>query len=327
MYLCLVNQAGAILVHRHMPAAPDPVLKTIAPSRQDVVVWVEGLFTWSWLAALCAHAGLPFVLGHARSMTAIHGGKANNATIDSPNMAALLRGGMLPQADVYPAALRATRDLLRRRRHLARKRAARLAHMPHTNRPSNLPASGKKMADKANRAGVADRVADPAGHQRIEVELALIDDDAELRRDVERSRLNTATHHDANTLSLRQTVPGIGKLLSLVGLDALHDINRLPTVQDVVSDGRLGNCATASAGQRWGPAGPKLGQAQLTGAFSAAAVLCLRDQAPAPKDLARVENTQDNGNALTVLAQKLARAVDDRRKRPGAFDQEPFVPR
>lgn len=48
-------------------------------------------------------------------MQAMHGGTAKNATIDSPKMAALLRGGMLPQAYVYPAAMRATRDLVRRR--------------------------------------------------------------------------------------------------------------------------------------------------------------------------------------------------------------------
>jgi len=35
----------------------------------------------------------------------------------------VLRGGMLPQASVSPAAMRATRDLLRRRTHLMRTRA------------------------------------------------------------------------------------------------------------------------------------------------------------------------------------------------------------
>ena len=33
-------------------------------------------FTWYWLADLCAHEGIPFVLGHALYMKAIHGGKA-----------------------------------------------------------------------------------------------------------------------------------------------------------------------------------------------------------------------------------------------------------
>jgi transposase len=50
-------------------------------------------------------------------MKAIHGGKAKNDKIDAHKIAVLLRGGMIPQAYVYPAAMRATRDLLRRRCH------------------------------------------------------------------------------------------------------------------------------------------------------------------------------------------------------------------
>jgi transposase len=41
---------------------------------------------------------MPFVLGHALSMTAIHGGKTKNDTIDAHTIAVLLRGGMVPQA-------------------------------------------------------------------------------------------------------------------------------------------------------------------------------------------------------------------------------------
>jgi hypothetical protein len=44
--LCLLNQAGEILLHRNMKAAPEPFLKAIAPYREDLVVCVEGLFTW-----------------------------------------------------------------------------------------------------------------------------------------------------------------------------------------------------------------------------------------------------------------------------------------
>jgi hypothetical protein len=61
---------------------------------------VEGIFTWYWLADLCAHAGLPCGLGHALSMKAIHGGKAKHDTIDAQKIAVLLRGGMLPPAYV-----------------------------------------------------------------------------------------------------------------------------------------------------------------------------------------------------------------------------------
>src|SRR5499426_3269817 len=185
MYVCILSHDGETLLHRNMKAAPEPFLKAVAPYREGLVVAVECMFTWYWLADLCAEQEIPFVLGHALSMKAIHGGKAKNDTIDSQKIAALLRGGMLPQASVYPAQMRATRDLLRRRMHLTHKRAELLAHIQNTNSQYNLPAIGKKIAYKANREGVAERFADPAVQKSIEVDLALIPYYAELLRDVE----------------------------------------------------------------------------------------------------------------------------------------------
>ena len=111
MYVGLVSHDGEIGLHRHMKAAPAPFLKAIVPSRDGLVVAVACLFTWYWLADLCAAEGMACVLGHALSMKAIHGGKAKNDKSDSHKIAVLLRGGLLPQASVYPAPLRATRDL------------------------------------------------------------------------------------------------------------------------------------------------------------------------------------------------------------------------
>jgi hypothetical protein len=76
---------------------------------------------------------------------------------------------------VYPAEMRATRDLLRRRLHLTRQRAELLAHVQQTNSQYNLLEIGKQLAYKANQAGVAERFRDLAGQKRVEVDLALID--------------------------------------------------------------------------------------------------------------------------------------------------------
>jgi hypothetical protein len=81
--------------------------------------------------------------------------------------------------------MRATRDLLRRRMHLARKRGQLLAHIQKTNSQYNLPAIGTKIAYKTNRDGVAERFADPAVQKSIEVDLALIGSYDALLRDVE----------------------------------------------------------------------------------------------------------------------------------------------
>jgi transposase len=174
MYVCVLSPDGESLLHRNMKAAPEPFLQTIAPDREGLVVAVACLCTWYWLADLGAEQGMAFVLGHALSMKAMHGGKAKNDRIDAQKIAALLRGGMLPQASVSPAERRATRDLLRRRTHLMRKRAALLSHVQNTNSQSNLPEIGKKIAYQANREGVAERFADPAVQKTIEVDLALI---------------------------------------------------------------------------------------------------------------------------------------------------------
>lgn len=325
MYMCILSQDGEILLHRNMKTSPEMFLKAIAPYREDLVVAVECIFTWYWLADLCAQEHLPFVLGHALYMKAIHGGKAKNDKIDAQKIAGLLRGGMLPQAYVYPADMRASRDLLRRRLHLVRKRAELLTHVQQTNRQYNLPELGKDIAYKTNRPGVAERFADPAVQKSVEVDLALIDYYDQLLRDLELAIVQTAKQHDANTLYLLQTVPGIGKILSLVLLYEIHDIARFPRVQDFVSYCRLVKCAKESAGKRYGTAGTKIGNAYLKWAFSEAAVLFLRNNPRGQTYLARLENKHGKGKALTILAHKLARAIYDMLQRRVAFDLDAFL--
>jgi transposase len=325
MYVCIVNHDGEILVHRNMKAAPEPFLRAVAPYRDGLVVAVECIFTWYWLADLCAEEGIPFVLGHALYMKAIHGGKAKNDTIDSHKIAVLLRGGMLPQAYVYPAAMRATRDLLRRRIHLMRKRADLLAHVQKTNSQDNLPEIGKKIAYKANRDGVAERFAEPAVQKSIAVDLALITYYDQLLTDLELSIVKSAKQHDANTFYRLRSVPGVGKILALVLLYEIHDIPRFPRVQDFVSYARLVKCAKESAGKRYGTSGKKIGNAYLKWAFSEAAVLFLRHNPAGQKFLAKLERKHGKGKALTILAHKLGRAVYYMLKRQTVFDMETFL--
>jgi hypothetical protein len=170
MSMCILSQDGESLRHRNMQTRPEMFLKAIAPYREDLGVAVECIFTWYWLADLCAREAIPCVLGHALSMKAIHGGKANNDQIAAQKIAVLLRGGMLPQASVYPAEMRATHALLRRRMHLTRKRAELLAHIQNPNSQYNLPEIGKKLAYKANRTGVAEQFPEPAVQKSMEID-------------------------------------------------------------------------------------------------------------------------------------------------------------
>lgn len=205
--------------------------------------------------------------------------------------------------------MRATRELLRRRMPLMRKRAERLTHIHHPKSQDNLPAIGQQIASKAHRDGVAERCRDPAVHKSLEVALALLGHDAPLLRAMAWCILKAAREHHANTLYVRRTVPGSGELLSLVLLYAMHDIDRCPRGQDCAASCRLVKCSKASAGKRSGTSGAKLGNAYLTWACSEAAVLFLRDNPAGQKSLARLETKHGKGKALSVVAHKLARAV------------------
>lgn len=185
LYVCILDATGHVLVHRNVKATPQAFLEIVAPYRADLVVAAECMFTWYWLADVCAAEGIPFVLGHALAMKAIHGGKAKNDKLDSFKIATLLRGGLLPQAYVYPAVMRATRDLLRRRLHLVRKRGQLLAHIQNTRAQYQLPEFGRRLAYPANRAGVSEHFPDPSVRKSIDVDLALLERYDDLITDLE----------------------------------------------------------------------------------------------------------------------------------------------
>jgi transposase len=235
-------------------------------------------------------------------MKALHGGQATHDTIDAHKMAVLLRGGMLPPADVYPAEMRATRDLLRRRIPLRRTRAELLAHIQHTNSQYNLPEIHQKRAYQANRSGVAARFPEPAVQKSIEVDLALINSDDRLLTGLELDLVQTAKTHEAQTCYRLCSIPGVGQILGLVLRYEIHHIRRFPRVPACVSYGRLVQCAKESAGKREGTSGKKLGNADLKWAFSDAAVLFLRNNPVGQKYLTCIARKHGQGKALTILA-------------------------
>jgi len=93
MYVCILNADGAILVHRNIRTDQARFLALIEPYRDNLVVSVECIFTWYWIADVCARENIAFVLGHALYMKAIHGGKAKNDKLDSHKIALLPKGG------------------------------------------------------------------------------------------------------------------------------------------------------------------------------------------------------------------------------------------
>ena len=174
MYICIIDQKGTVLVHKNYKTDPETLLKVISPFLPNIVLAVECMFSWYWIADFCSKYQIPFVLGHALYMKAIHGAKTKNDKIDSHKIAALLRAGMIPMAYVYPTEMRATRDLLRRRMFFMHKRAELLGHIENTRHQYLIPEFHKKIVYKKNREGISERFPNPSTQRSIQTDLEFL---------------------------------------------------------------------------------------------------------------------------------------------------------
>ena len=228
-------------------------------------------------------------------------------------------------AYAYPAKMRATRDLLRRRNHLMRKRAELYAHIQNTRSQYNLSDPLGCIAKPQNRGGIAEQFKDPSVQKMINVDFAVIEAYDPIIAKMERDIIQSAKHHDPVTHALLNTIPGVGRILSLVILYEIENINRFPTVQDFASYARLVKCAKESNGKKYGSSGKKIGNAHLKWAFSEAAILFLKGNDPGKRYLDRLTNKHGKGKALSILAHKLGRAVYYTLKNKKPFDQNKFL--
>jgi transposase len=326
LYVHVCDPAGTPRLERELPADPDAFLDAVAPFRPGLVVGAECMFAWYWLADLCEREAIPFVLGHALAMKAIHAGKSKNDRLDAATLAGLLRSGYYPMAYVYPKAKRDTRDLLRRRSHFVRQRAQLIAHLVNTNSQYNLPPFAKKLSYKGNRnAALLDRFEHPSTKLSMQANLALIEAyDAQIAA-VELHLVHTAKVDDPVTFAFLRTVPGIGPILGLTLLYEIDAIGRFPEVGNFLSYSRLVLGVHESAGKVKGFAGRKLGNAHLKWAFAEAATLMLKGFAPAKAWMARQAKKRGAKKAHAILEAKIGRAVYHLWTKQVAFDAKRFL--
>ncbi len=326
LHLCVLDQAGTIVCDKKLPCHFESLLQAIAPFKDDLVVGVECMFGWYWLADRCQAEKIPFALGHALYMKLIHAAKAKNDKIDAHKIARLLKGGNFPLAYVYPKGMRETRDLLRRRSYLVHKRSELITHLEILNAQNNLPPFGKKLGYAANRAAlnIPDRFTHPSLQMSATLDLALIDKLDELIGTVELHLTRSAKVDDVQTYHRLRTVPGIGPILALVLLYEMHDVARFDQVGQFLSYARLVRPEHESAGKKLGSGGKKIGNAHLRWAFAEAACLFLRASERARQWKQKQEKKHGPAKALGILAARLARSVYHLLRKQEAFDEERF---
>lgn len=302
LYVCILDQSNETLLHKEIPANPEALCRLIDPYRTDLVIGVECMHCWYWVADFCEDNGITFILGHALYMRAIHGGKTKNDRIDSYKIAALMRGGNFPLAYVYPRAMRATRDLLRRRTHIVRHGAELKAHVINTTSQYNLPPNKVNLKTAGARKQLRSTFDQPEVQRNIDLDMTILDCYSQELYRLERFIEQQAKQHNPLYLQVLRTVPGIGRVLALTILYEIGDIQRFDSVQKFASYARLVKCKAESAGKSYGTQGNKIGNAHLKWAFSEAAVLYLKGNPKAQRYLQRLLKRMSKAKALSALA-------------------------
>jgi len=326
MYVCILDKDGKKVYHKNIRCKPEYFLQAIEPFRKNIVVGVECIFCWYWLADLCEQEGIDFVLGHALYMKAIHGVKTKNDRIDSLKIARLIRGGNFPVAYVYPPEMRATRDLMRRRNHFVRKRAELISHIQNTTMQYNLEPLGTISRPHHRRdKDIIGHFPDPVVQLIVETDLQLIDHYDPIIKRLDKQILTLAKGHDPTSLQLLRSIHGVGEVLALTMLYEIHDINRFPSRGEFCSYARLVKGQKSSAGKNYGTTGGRIGNAHLRWAFSEAAVLFLRNNKDAERYYNRLINRHGKSKALSIIAKRLGIAVYYMLKRQKPFNLNMFL--
>jgi transposase len=327
MYICVMNKAGEIQVHRRLRNNDFAYfLRTVAPYRESLAICCEATFNWYWLADRCQEESLEFVLSHPYYLRLIHGAKTKNDRLDSQRLTELFRAGLIPQAFVYPAAMRTTRDLLRRRTGFVRDRAELLEHLQVMNYQYNLPALGTLAKCKATRDQVPDHFPEPNVRAAAEADVDMMDACDHVIARLEKRILTNAREHDPRALAILKTTRGVGDIVGLTLLYELHDIERFGTVGRYLSYCRLVKAEHSSDGKKVGSGNKNIGNAYLRWGYGEASHQFLTHHPRGDQLLDRLVKKHGNERkARSVLAAKLARSHYFMLTDGTAFNEEEFL--
>ena len=219
MDIWVLHQEGKIICHQAHPRhRPETFLKAIAVCRNAIVIaMAHACVAWYGLTSLSVAEGIPiFVLGHALSLQAIHGSKATKATGQHPpRVPSYCTEACSPRPPSSPTARAGNPVTCCTRVYPTRHKA----ELHVTSPPPTLcsPPSCPQPAEPAADGLAKQCPAPPRRAQRsVAVSLALLGYDHPRLSALQLPIVTAAKQHDADTLSLFQTVPGVRTILRLV---------------------------------------------------------------------------------------------------------------
>ena len=317
MYVCILDPRGQILLHKNNAVCPGIVPQSDCSlprrHRRRRRVHVRLVLARRPLQ----QTEIPFVLGHALYMKAIHGGKAKNDKIDARRSPSCSAAACSPWPTSTPDARPATCSAA-----APTSSATPTCHPPAEHQQPVQPARVRQEARLRRQPRWSCRALQrPQRAKKRRGRSKLISLRPTLS-DVELYIVRTAKEDDAAFDRLR-SVPGIGKVWPW-SCSTRSTTSTASPQSEIPLLLTPGQCAHESAGKKQGTSGNKIGNAHLKWAFSEASVLFLRANPKGQRFVEKLSSKHGKAKALSILAHKLGRAVYYMLSRKQAFDMNKF---
>ncbi len=308
-HLAVLDQDDKRVYHKKLPNMADVLLAELEPFQDALsAVVVESTFNWYWLVDSLMEQQYHVLLANPAAMQQYKGLKHIDDKHDAFWLAHMARLGIIPQGYIYPKEERPFRDLLRKRGHLVRLRTSVINSLQGIiSRNCGCSLGGNKIKQlRTNHVAplldgqedlmlsgeVSKDVIDFLGQQIYRIEFLVL----------ERIRLR-------KSFQCLQSIPGVGKILSLTIMLETGPISRFKKVGNFTSYCRKVPTSWTSNNKKKGKGNRKSGNKYLAWAFSEAAEYSRRHCDQARTFFNKKAARTNKSVAYSALAHKLARAA------------------
>lgn len=308
VFLALCDRAGQRVMERRVKANLLAVNAALGPYWERIErVAVESTYNWYWLVDGLREQGRDVRLANPAKMEPYAGLKSTDDGSDAGWLAEQLRLGILPEAYIYPAAVRPLRDALRRRMLIVRQRTQTLLSLESLFARHGLACPSVAELKDWTRAQVAALKLESFTQLQVESLLELVRKQDGLARWLEAAVLK-AVKPKAEFQRIQQ-VPGIGPILGMVVVLESGEFGRFPSAGDYASYCRKVPSARWSNDKKKGENNRRCGNRYLAWAFAEAAVHALRCSPRIAAWYERKKRRRNVAVAMNALACKLAKAA------------------
>lgn len=306
-YLGIIDEEDKRVYKKKLPNDLDTILQVLEPFKENLSgIALESTFNWYWLVDGLMDNDYKMHLANPSAFQQYEGLKHTDDKWDSFWLAHMLRLGILPEGYIYPKEDRPIRDLLRRRLMLVQHRTAHLLSLQSMiSRVIGIHMSGNQIK-KLKEVDAKELFDHPCLVLAVENSISVMGFLKERIMIIEKAVTSKTKVRDE--FKFLQTIPGVGKILTLTIMLEVGDIKRFRKVGNYSSYCRCVKSGRFSAGKKKGKGNQKNGNSFLAWAYIEAANFARRYCPCAQKFFQRKEAKTNGLVAIKALSNKIARA-------------------